>query len=717
MLTYVINTSENKTLDSDKLFELAGYRKIRWINRSLNHVEECIDEIFEKQSILVADEFRIAIIIDFFGYDRIRAPYGREGFGREKGVDASTYEPLIEAYLTDALIEPLKKRDLYPESFEIYYAKNENHEPYAVLDNDLEQLRQIVSGDESSIGEMSKFALEREAKLKIQLAQEQEEAERIRLAAERGEVIKKVEEDKDIDELEDEEPDLLLNCRIDNRTTQQKIDDLRPYGTYLVHCTKEMSLPLDLLKYPYGTANTKMNFEEFYEAFGRRAALHTPIRRHYYKTRYDGSAARAAFDTLALSLYLIRMYEREGAREEKDVMMNQLEPSVLKDVLTTAWMKVAVARRVAIVNQSEYFMLAQNSGDIIEDSDLVPKNIKEALRKERVEVQKQMKAEGVRKSVEGYYGATLKITDRTINEFDEDKQAKFDKIMSEYLKKRDETTEGEVEADYASYDEIGTLKKTKQCPSKMDYQNAIIAKKKQISKLFDKALKAEYIQVDFTDERYEAKRARKDYYNAKSCMSKNIIGDIIFLILTVAVMFLPYYFLQLTNYEGMYLSKMNLIALSIGIFAGLFILAFLIQILPLMRKMSLAKDRLRRAYINARAKENYSFSALKERYEKDLIRIEQSRYELRQIRRLHELNMIKEQHITMHRDMLEVVQDKLSGMLNNLDVEPMYNENEQVLGEFNIDKSFMAAENKIYKIFSIETIEKMFAAKGVNRHD
>ena len=713
MLTYVINTSENKTLDSDKLFELAGYRKIRWMNRSLHRVEECIKEIFEKQNVLGADEFRIAVIIDFFGYDRIRAPYGRMGFTKEFGVDASTYEPLIEAYLMDTLIEPLTKKDLYPADFEIYYAQNGSHERYTALANDMEQLRQIVYGDESSAGELSKKALNRKDELETQLKKELKEA--AKKAAEEEEEVKN-DEGRDPDaEDEEEEPILLLNGRKDTRTTQEKIDDLQPYGTYMVHCTKQISLPLDLLKYPYGTAGDKMNFEEFYEAFGRRAALHTPIRRHYYQTHYDGSAARAAFDTLALSLYLIRMYEREGVREEGEIVVNQLDPMSLKDVLTTAWMKISVARRVAIDNQSEYFLLAQNSGDIVEDSELTPREEKELIRKERVELLKSTKDE--RMSVEDYYHSIRKVTDRTVGEMDSDNQKKFDEIMAQYLKQRDSTTEGEVEADFASYEEIGTLKKTKQCPSKMDYQNAILAKKRNISKLFDRALKAEYIQVDFSEELEDAKKARADYYNAKSCMSKNIIGDIIFMILTVAVMFMPYYFLQLTNYEGMYFTKTNLILMSIGIFAGLFICAFLIQILPLMRKMSMAKERIRRAYIEVRAKQNYSFSALRQRYEKDLIRIEQSRYELRQIRRLHELNQIKEQHITMHRNMLEEVQDKLSSMLNNLDVEPLYNTDEQVLGEFNIDKSFMAQENKIYKIFSIETIEKMFASKGVKHND
>ena len=32
MITYVINTSDNKIFDSNLLFELAGYNKIRWMH-------------------------------------------------------------------------------------------------------------------------------------------------------------------------------------------------------------------------------------------------------------------------------------------------------------------------------------------------------------------------------------------------------------------------------------------------------------------------------------------------------------------------------------------------------------------------------------------------------------------------------------------------------------------------------------------------------------
>jgi hypothetical protein len=58
--------------------------------------------------------------------------------------------------------------------------------------------------------------------------------------------------------------------------------------------------------------------------------------------------------------------------------------------------------------------------------------------------------------------------------------------------------------------------------------------------------------------------------------------------------------------------------------------------------------------------------------------------------------------------MLEEVQDKLSSMLNNLNIEPIYNPEETVEGEFDLSKSFIAKENRVYQVFSIEAIEKMF---------
>lgn len=703
MVTYVINTSENKTFDSDKLFELAGYNKIRWINQGLDKMKECVKEIFEKQNVLGADDFRIAVIIDFYGYDRIRAPYGKNGYVTEEGVDASLYLPFIEAYITDKLIVPLNKAELFPSSFEMFYAQNGNYEKYTFLDNDMELLRQIVSGKEETVDELYPDLLEKKADLERRIEERDKKAARRKKAEESGKdmILFDMEEEED-------EVDTLANGSVDRRSFEQRIQDLTPYGTYVVYCTRSLSLEINLTDYPYGTAHDKMSYDEFYEAFRRRSSEYTTIHRHYYKTSYGGGAARSAFDTLSLSLYLVRLYEREGNCEEEEIQIDRLDPSILKDVLVSSWMKVSVARNVAITNQSKYFVLAQNEKEISEDVENRTVDPKECIRNEKAKLPKEILNTNV--PALKLYDEIVKFTDRTQDEYDDENQQEFDKIIDEFLRKRDETYADKIQADFDNFGEIGALATTNQCPSKSDFELAVKNKQQDISNLFAEALKAEYIEVDLKEEKEKAKEAKAEYCKAKACMNKNILGDIIFLIITLGVMFLPYYFLQLKN-NTFTLATPLLVGVMLGVFGGLFILAFFIQILPLLYKMRKARDKLKLCYIECCAKRRYSFSGLRQRYEKDLIRIEEARYELRQIKRLNDLNRIKEKHVAQHREMLELVQDKLSSMLNNLDVEPVYNPEESVSGEFDINKSFLASENKIYRIFSIETIEKMFSKK------
>ena len=119
MFTYVINTSGNKTFDSDKLFDLAGYNRIAWKNCKLDEIGDCAKEIMERQNVLAAEPFSVAIIVDFFGFDRIRPPYGREGgFVEEHGVDLSLYTPYIEAYIADKMISYLEKFELIAERYD-----------------------------------------------------------------------------------------------------------------------------------------------------------------------------------------------------------------------------------------------------------------------------------------------------------------------------------------------------------------------------------------------------------------------------------------------------------------------------------------------------------------------------------------------------------------------------------------------------------------------
>ena len=99
------------------------------------------------------------------------------------------------------------------------------------------------------------------------------------------------------------------------------------------------------------------------------------------------------------------------------------------------------------------------------------------------------------------------------------------------------------------------------------------------------------------------------------------------------------------------------------------------------------------------------------RYKEELIEIEHLRYEIRNITRLYNYNLAKNKNIEQHRQMLEIVENKLSAMLNNLGVEPVVVRYRDLSEEFNVNKSYMSNENRVYKIFSIDTIENLFDRK------
>ena len=177
-------------------------------------------------------------------------------------------------------------------------------------------------------------------------------------------------------------------------------------------------------------------------------------------------------------------------------------------------------------------------------------------------------------------------------------------------------------------------------------------------------------------------------------------------------MILPYYFLQLTAYSAKVMSSILLALNTSAFFAGIFLCAVAIQIIPIKRKLKKAETKLLDCYLDCCAKERYSFSSIRKRYQKDLILIENTRYEIRQMKHLFEDNLEKEKNVLMHRQTLDDMADCLGSMLNNLDVEPKFDPDETVDGEFNLKKPIHSKENKVYQIFSIETIEKIFTEKG-----
>ncbi len=678
MLTYVINTSENKSFDSEKLFDLAGYSKIRWISCSLTDIRACADSIYEKQNVLGADQFRIAVIVDFYSFDRIRLPYGRRGFVEDKGVDMSLYMPYIEIYLLDNLIGYLEKKDLCTADFEIYYVQNEKGEQYELLDSALSQVRQILNGDE--------LAYTRTEIHEVDPKEEIPEEGRPPLNEE-------LEENRDV-----------------RPPQKEKISvEVSYYRTFKLHCTPDVELSFNLVDYPYGAS--EMSYLQFWEAFRRRTFLKNGIRRHYYITPYGAGASRTAFDTLSLSLYLIRMYEREEMTTTAgDMEVIHLRAEVLRDVLEKAWCKVNVAQESLKNNNTLYYSLSQNYALETNRSPEDTVKMEDAIYREKLALPKDVTQ--TKMGAEELYDEVCSFYYRNAAEAKRRNRAEFDSIMQSYLRKRDENRENNVEEDFNSLRDLGLLKMTDQSPSKKEYDYLVEERQREISRVFEQILAAEYIEVDYSEEKERADDALIEYRKAKACMHSNIIGDIIFMLLAIASMVIPYATLQLSSFTTTTVSAWILGLLAAGIFGGLFVCSVIFQLIPLRRKLSRAKVKLLNCYINCNAKEKYSFSSLRRRYEKDLIYIEQLRYEIRQLKRLYDANRVKDQNVDAHRMMLEEVEDCISTMLNNMDVEPVRDPYESVEGEFDVNKPIRARENKIYQVFSIEAIENMFPKKG-----
>ncbi len=693
MLTYVINTSENRTLDSDRLFDLAGYNKIRWMNCRLDEVDSCAQYIYEKQNVLGADRFRIAVLVDFFNFDRIRTPYGRKGYRPDEGVDISVYMPYIEIYLMDNLVNYLENRELHPFDFEVYYIQNSKLERYDFLNNSLFQLRQVLSGDP----------------LPEELSYLQDEADKQRLEAEQRirdfecsveEPKKKKRRSKDSeDEIpEDEKP-------IEQDSLPVLPDDNFVHPSFTLYCTKNVSLNFNLVDYPYGAE--ALTLPEFAKLFNDRAGKKYELRRHYYISSYGGGYARAAFDTLSLSLHLIHVYEREETPgDDMELEINRIDPEKLKDVLVNAWNKVCLARNVSKGNNSVYYSLRDNLH--IDDESLKAKE--GATMAELLTFQNSQEKENL--SSEQLYKKVCYYSNRSEEQLAADNRAEFDRLMNEYLRHRDDTKEIDITLDLETKIRENSLVTTSQFPSEEDYLHLVAEKEQEISEKFDSVLSSTIREMDYSEEKKRADIAFEKYTRAKAFTSKSIIGDIVFLILTMLSFVGPYYALQLTN-SHVGSAEAGILALQcLGLFGSVFVGALLIQIIVLSIIMGKAKKELRACYADCFDKECESLSQIRKRFREDLLYIERARYELRQLRQLYEMNLAKDENIKCHRNLLEDLEDKLGSMLNSLDVDPVLDPDDTVSGEFDITKPIKARENKVYRIFSLETIEKLFIRKG-----
>ena len=457
--------------------------------------------------------------------------------------------------------------------------------------------------------------------------------------------------------------------------------------------------------------NIAASEREFFDAFCERAGKSRRIRRHFYHTSVGGSVARAAFDNLALSLHLIRLYEREDRlMEEGDIEIGGIDTDGLKNLLITAWNKIVCARKVSKENKSLYYALKVITEKEMKAELPVSKETDdESFRLERSKI--VVDNSEVKKSLELQYKEIMSMGKAGEGSFVDDDKQEFNRILSEYLKKRDEMSEKDVDRRFRDLMRSGSLEMTDQCPSKQEYEFLIGEKYDEISKLMGNTLEAEYSTQTFDEQHKNAKKHYEDYLAAKKVLTRNVIGDILFLLLTVAVMVIP--FVVLKFIIGWKVSTVMWLLIFAGVFAGLFLVSFLLTLLPWVQRMKKVKRKMLECYKDCLAKRKVALKQLKRRYEVELINIEEFRYEIRQLTLLYEANLQKDKNVNKHREVLEEVENCLSGILNNLGIRPTVDETETVDGEFNLLKPIRASENKVYKIFSLDAIESVLVRKDV----
>ena len=718
MLTYVINTSENKTFDSDQLFKLVGYNKICWLNYSLNDLEKCAEEICERQIVLGADDFRIAVLVDFYGFKKVRSVYGYNGYSdKEQGVDLSVYFAFLESYMMDHLFDKIQRKELFVKEREVFYIQDGRQEEYSIIENEEAQIEYILHPVENSVTEITTVKMARSELEKLN-----------------AEAIDNVEEEKPLTDEErtsiisefDEKWKALKSSSVDEIIkTQQKEQKVKlaeeateyeedekeevyidvpekRYAEFELYCTENLSLTFKVSDYPY-TNKRGLTRHEFFMAFKERGHHLYKIKRHHYLASFGSGIAKAAFDNLSLFLYLIKMYEREEKIKENDeFVIDSLEPEKLKNMLILSWNKICSARLIALENTSKYYDIKSFVG-VKPDFDDRDKTIKDNF----ISESKTKAVDEYRKSnVEDIYKKICEITSENESGFSEKDKNDLNDIMAAYLKKRDEVKESVSEDEFRSVKE--DCKMISQCPSKNDYDNIMEKKKAVISEILTKTINIEYIKKDFDESKEKADKAYKTYLDAKNYLNKNIIADVIVLIFAVLIMVIPFIAIKRWNLS---FELLNLYLFTSETFAALYVLAFFIMVIPLLIRLRNAKSILKECYVDCRVQQDMAIAEFRRRYEDDLIQIENLRYELRHITKLYEHNLAKNRNIEKHRQMLELVENKLSAMLNNLGVEPVVVRYTNLEDEFDVSKSFMSNDNKIYKIFSLDAIEQLFGAR------
>lgn len=681
MQTYVINTSENRVFDSNFLFELVGYSNITWMYSGLEQIDECAKRIIERQNAPMADECRVVVLVDFHAFPHTLRPE------LEAASDyIAIYKSLIEIYLSDHLFGRLRSAHIAIGGKEIFYIQYIKKETYIINAAEQQHLAFILSLTE--------------------------EAERLKEeAAKRG-------EPKNLSAVSDEE--YARRQKEKDAEAEEKIKEKHRHYTKfdVVYEGGVLSFPAaafyrnaekDLAELEEGEDRDSITFANFYNGFTTRKA---EARQNGIRTRtYIAtgiSPSRAAFDTLVLSLSLIRFYEKEGElpMAERDVDIPTINKNEFTRCIQDSYSSILAARSEAINSSNNYYALEWPIGEDPSKHDF------SAI--DKVELEKEDPTKRLSK-IDDQYMEIRRLASRVPGKMADTDLEKMDDLMAAYKSKRDAKRES-ITTEEDKRQILDRARPSETCPNENDFRNVIRAHKGNLQKYLKSALAAEYVSTEYDEELKEAQRAFDKYKTAEACMTKNVVGDIIFLLLTLAVMIVPFYVLQ--NSE-LLLAKVSLViagVLAAAVFGGLFVLSLLLHVLPYMKRMSAAKAKMAEIYDKCLKKQAKSFAKLRRRYSKELLAIEDIRYNMRVIAFLHATNHEQSRHANAHRQMLERVKDALLGMMNSLsivaDSKPKTSSMMRLSEIFNIKEPINSKSNSVYKIFSVEAIDKMFDKRG-----
>lgn len=720
MITYIINTSENKTFDSENLFSLVGYSKIVWMTCRLDNIKKCAMEIYEKQNALGVDRFRVAVIVDFFNFDKIRHPYGEDGYKKDKeNVDIAIYFPFIESFLVDNLFDVLMRKHLFIEQKDIFYVQNcalgaidniSNAEeqvkiiltPTKLSDEQIEQRKKNLDlNDEKNLELQRSQSIERgKQKIKNNIkAQVKIKLDDLENAYDNGRIsLETHKEECEIVELKAKEQE--------EKEVQLLIDSYKTYCQFDLHCTELMNLTFDTTDYPYGGSEF-VTYNEFYSALISRNVQNKQIKRHYYYNPNSTTKIMAAYDTLTLCLYLIEMYEQEETmHSEGEMKIKNIKPERLRDVLVKSWNKVCRAQESARENKIKYYDVKK----ILEE--VMPNFISTTnLEDKSLDFERKVELRDYNYSIEEAYENINTYASHTEVGMSQDDLDKLNIIISAYLDKRDANREELVDEEFDSEIKNGNYE-TEKSPSKVMYDKLLRDKEKEISNIFKDTLKSEYISMDYKDEKKQADELYMKYIKLSEYRKGKPLATIIFCVLTTLIMLIPYMLLQ-RKFAGLFsLESIILYLVHIGVVVGTLFLSFLILDFSYKLRISRLRKNMYKCLFVCEEKNRLSMSKFKERYEHQLLAIENARYVIRQINRIYKLNAQIEKHIKIHRIELEMLENHLSAILNNLGIEPVVDKSINIKNEFDIKLPIDSPQNKVYKIFSIEVIEELFSSNG-----